>query len=339
MSKKKVPKPMMFKDVETVDDTMKVLKEYTEQEDELKEKFTQQTLEKADASSALNLALQEQLKVANAIPKILQDEEKLSKGKIVNQTESKSIQQRARAKKKINEVEQDPMLKAFKDMQEEVKELRKQLGKKSEPVEEEEELPAIGSGFKKKATKEKVDNAKITAKDPAKSFNPYTVDSDGYFGKVKIDIPTLNKTMKLELYSHNGKRLLSRKIDYDFIELITKRFNPKKKGGYSDASIDAFNKLVSVSGLPKDSLSKKSLLLKRESSMPTMDKDISEDEDEIEIKTFNNPDDLVERLKDLLDEPATKKNHNEVSEILDKLVELGIITKDKRQKIYASYIE
>ena len=58
-------------------------------------------------------------------------------------------------------------------------------------------------------------------------MNPYKLTNDGMFGNLWIDQEKLND-FKLEAYK-DDKKVLSRKADWDLIELLTKRYNTKKQ--------------------------------------------------------------------------------------------------------------
>ena len=55
--------------------------------------------------------------------------------------------------------------------------------------------------------------------------------------------------MKLEAYINNGKKVISRKIDEDF--LLTKCYNPNKP--YSEHSQKTFNMLIELARIPTHS--------------------------------------------------------------------------------------
>src|SRR5664279_3276081 len=67
----------------------------------------------------------------------------------------------------------------------------------------------------------------------------YKLASDYTFGSLQID-PHKLLELRLDVYK-NDKRVLSRKVDYDFIDLLTKRFNKRKT--YSKSALTAFAKL------------------------------------------------------------------------------------------------
>lgn len=144
-----------------------------------------------------------------------------------------------------------------------------------------------------------------------------TATGAGLFGGVMIDLPKLHMAHRLEVYKGN-KKVISQKTDGDFIDLIHKRFDPKRQ--YSDKARDHFKKLVYHSGLPLFKNSKKAHLLT-----------------EVEVKTYSSPDELIHRLNYLKDLPRNKSNRNEVCEILDQLLNHGAIDGDQHKKIYDNY--
>ena len=193
-----------------------------------------------------------------------------------------------------------------------------QQSKVSDDSEEVEyhDLDQEGSGIKPK---------KVTQK-----HNPYKVSADGTFGALQIDLDKLTGYLKLEAYK-NGKRVLSRKVDGDLFDLITKRLNPKKK--YSDISLAMFNKLVELAELPINRLSKKSSLIKIK---PDPVDDLTGTG--IQVKVFSSPEELMERIQHLAKVKKNKAIKNEMNEINDKLLELGAISKEEHKKILSQYI-
>ena len=67
----------------------------------------------------------------------------------------------------------------------------------------------------------------------------------GKYGKLTIDVPQLEKTWTSGKRSGDG--FLNEKVDSDFIDLISKRYDTKKK--YSNLSKAVFKTLTDLSGL------------------------------------------------------------------------------------------
>ena len=126
--------------------------------------------------------------------------------------------------------------------------------------------------------------------------------------------------MRLEAYNRN-KKVLSNKIDIDFIDLLTKRYNSKRN--YSGGAVKTFKKLIELSGQPMNKRSKKFQLCNT-------------------VKYYKTPDELVKRLQLLISSiEAGNKSvavKNEIVEILDKLLIEGCINKTEYKNIYHNYI-
>lgn len=150
------------------------------------------------------------------------------------------------------------------------------------------------------------------------SKNPYKLTPQSTFGNLTID-PAKLLEMRLEAYK-DGKKVISRRIDGDVLELLTKRYNAKKK--YSGGALKTWNKLVELSGLPPNKRSQKY-------EIP-------------EIKYYKTPDELCRRLQVLIaSKQAGNANtvlDNEIVEILDRLLIDGVIQKEDYQSIRENYI-
>ena len=60
------------------------------------------------------------------------------------------------------------------------------------------------------------------------SRHPYKMTNDGQYGKLTIDVPQLVEKHRL-LAKEAGVVLLDEKVDSDFIDLISKRYDTKKE--------------------------------------------------------------------------------------------------------------
>ena len=60
------------------------------------------------------------------------------------------------------------------------------------------------------------------------SRHPYKMTKDGKYGKLTIDVPQLVEKHRL-LANEAGVVLLDKKVDSDFIDLVSKRYDTKKK--------------------------------------------------------------------------------------------------------------
>ena len=61
--------------------------------------------------------------------------------------------------------------------------------------------------------------------------NAYKISSSGKYGGLMIDIPKLMGQLRL-VATKDKRKVMDKKVDFDTIDLLTKRFNSKKK--YSD---------------------------------------------------------------------------------------------------------
>ena len=77
--------------------------------------------------------------------------------------------------------------------------------------------------------------------------NAYKRQGNGQYGNLVIDIPKLLGQLHLVAIK-DGKKVIDRLIDFDTIDLLTKRFNSKKK--YSPLSKMVFNQLNKLSEIP-----------------------------------------------------------------------------------------
>lgn len=84
--------------------------------------------------------------------------------------------------------------------------------------------------------------------------NAYKISSTGQYGNLKIDLPKLIGQLKLVAYK-NGQKLYDKIVDFDTVDLLSKRFNSKKR--YSDLSQKVFNELNQLSEIPIHKTSKK----------------------------------------------------------------------------------
>jgi len=173
----------------------------------------------------------------------------------------------------------------------------------------------------------------------------YRMEPDGTFGSIKINPKNLQKLI-LTAHKQSGKgmkRICHQKCDYDTLELLTKRYNPKKN--YSEDSKDIFNKLISHAEIPIDSvqagkfkhiISKSNKIPKEDSITEEKKAGCLECKDE-NIKVFDSPDDMATRLHILIgeiqahnDNPALK---NEASQIADLLLKNGHIKQEDHRNL------
>ena len=82
-----------------------------------------------------------------------------------------------------------------------------------------------------------------TKKRNAYKINPNT----GVYGNVRIDVPKLYGQLK-RIAHKDGKKVYDKQVDFDTLDLLTKRFNSKKK--YSPLSKMVFDDLNRRSDIP-----------------------------------------------------------------------------------------
>lgn len=87
--------------------------------------------------------------------------------------------------------------------------------------------------------------------------NAYKINENQY-GGLMINVPRLMNEMVIEAHK-NGKNIYENTVDKSLIDLITKRFNPKKK--YSNKALQVFNDLNLLSGIKPHRSSGKSRLM------------------------------------------------------------------------------
>ena len=149
--------------------------------------------------------------------------------------------------------------------------------------------------------------------------NAYKISSGGKYGNLMIDIPKLMGQLHL-VAKKDGEKVLDKKVDFDTLDLLTKRFNSKKK--YSDLSKMVFNQLNKLGELPIHRTSKKFSKLGSG------------------VVYFNDTNDLINRME-LLGGSIMAGNDgakSEFSEIAHKLYELGEIDNNQLNDLLKSYV-
>ena len=150
--------------------------------------------------------------------------------------------------------------------------------------------------------------------------NAYKIQ-DGQYGGLVIDLPRLYNEMKLNVY-RGGKLLYSADADRSFINLITKRFNPKTK--YSMNAVKIFNDLNLLSNLPKHRSSGKSRMIGSS------------------VTYYNNANDLADRMKVLIGSVVAGNNSpvikNDLSQINDELLRINAIDGALHEKFYQKFL-
>ena len=149
--------------------------------------------------------------------------------------------------------------------------------------------------------------------------NAYKISSGGQYGNLIIDIPKLMGQLHL-VAKKDGIKVLDKKVDFDTLDLLTKRFNSKKN--YTDLSRMVFNELNKLSEIPIHRSSKKFSKLGQG------------------VMYYNNPNDLINRLE-LLGGSIMAGNNgakDEFSDIVHKLYQIGMIDNAKLNDLLKVYV-
>ena len=149
--------------------------------------------------------------------------------------------------------------------------------------------------------------------------NAYKISSGGKYGNLIIDVPKLMGQLHL-IATKNNEKVLDKKVDFDTLDLLTKRFNSKKK--YSDLSKMVFNQLNKLDELPIHRTSKKFSKLGSG------------------VVYYNDTNDLIDRME-LLGGSIMAGNDgakSEFSEIAHKLFQLGMIDTGKLNDLLQAYV-
>ena len=149
--------------------------------------------------------------------------------------------------------------------------------------------------------------------------NAYKILSGGKYGNLIIDVPKLMGQLHLVARKDSNK-VLDKKVDFDTIDLLTKRFNSKKK--YSNLSKMVFDELNKLSEIPIHRSSKKYSKIGSG------------------IIYYNDVNDLIDRME-LLGGSIMAGNDgvkSEFSEIVHKLFQLGKIDNGKLNDLLKVYV-
>ena len=149
--------------------------------------------------------------------------------------------------------------------------------------------------------------------------NAYKISSGGQYGNLIIDIPRLMGQLHL-VANKNGNTVLDKKVDFDTIDLSTKRFNSKKN--YSDLSKMVFNQLNKLSEIPIHKSSKKYSKIGNG------------------VVYYNDTNDLINRLE-LLGGSILAGNNgvkDEFTNIVHKLYQLGVIDNENLNELLKVYV-
>ena len=149
--------------------------------------------------------------------------------------------------------------------------------------------------------------------------NAYKISSGGRYGNLMIDVPKLMAQLHL-VAKKDDTKVIDKRVDFDTLDLLTKRFNSKKK--YSDLSKMVFNELNELSEIPIHRSSKKY------SKMGSG------------VVYYNDTNDLIDRME-LLGGSILAGNDgakSEFSEIVHKLHQLGKIDNGKLNDLLQLYV-
>ena len=149
--------------------------------------------------------------------------------------------------------------------------------------------------------------------------NAYKISSSGKYGGLMIDIPKLMGQLRL-VATKDKRKVMDKKVDFDTIDLLTKRFNSKKK--YSDIAKMVFDELNQLSEIPIHKSSKK---FKKLGSG---------------VVYFNDANDLIDRME-LLGGSILAGNNGvkeEFSQIAHKLNQLCLINNKQLIDLLQQYI-
>ena len=156
--------------------------------------------------------------------------------------------------------------------------------------------------------------------------NAYKI-SDSSYGNLSVDVPKLRNEMKLNVFrgGEGGSRKLIYHADADksLVDLLTKRFNPRRS--YSMNAVKIFNDLNLLANLPRHPSSGKSKLLGSG------------------VVYYNDPNELAERMKILVGSMAAGNNSpvikNDLAMINDEFLKIGAIDKQIHEKFYKKYLK
>ena len=153
-----------------------------------------------------------------------------------------------------------------------------------------------------------------------KKRNAYKINPNtGVYGNISIDIPKLYGQLNL-IARKDGKKVYDKQVDFDTLDLLTKRFNGKKK--YSPLSKMVFDDLNRISDIPIHRTSNK---YKKIGSG---------------VVYYNNPSDLLSRLE-LLGGSIQAGNNgvkNEFSQIAHTLNKLGVLNNTQLNGLMKQYL-
>ena len=151
--------------------------------------------------------------------------------------------------------------------------------------------------------------------------NAYKISGSAY-GNLSVDVPKLKNEMKLNVF-RGGKLIYHADADKSLVDLLTKRFNPRRS--YSMNAVKIFNDLNLLANLPRHPSSEKSKLLGSG------------------VVYYNDPNELAERMKILVGSMAAGNNSpvikNDLTMINDEFLKIGAIGQTTHEKFYKKYLK
>ena len=151
--------------------------------------------------------------------------------------------------------------------------------------------------------------------------NAYKISGSAY-GNLSVDVPKLKNEMKLNVF-RGGKIIYQADADKSLVDLLTKRFNPRRS--YSLNAVKIFNDLNLLANLPRHPSSGKSKLLGSG------------------VAYYNDPNELAERMKILVGSMAAGNNSpvikNDLTMINDEFLKIGAIDQTTHEKFYKKYLK
>ena len=151
--------------------------------------------------------------------------------------------------------------------------------------------------------------------------NAYKISGSAY-GNLSVDVPKLKNEMKLNVF-RGGKIIYQADADKSLVDLLTKRFNPRRS--YSLNAVKIFNDLNLLANLPRHPSSGKSKLLGSG------------------VVYYNDPNELAERMKILVGSMAAGNNSpvikNDLAMINDEFLRIGAIDQTTHEKFYKKYLK
>ena len=151
--------------------------------------------------------------------------------------------------------------------------------------------------------------------------NAYKISGSAYCN-LSVDVPKLKNEMKLNVF-RGGKLIYHADADKSLVDLLTKRFNPRRS--YSLNAVKIFNDLNLLANLPKHPSSGKSKLLGSG------------------VVYYNDPNELAERMKILVGSMAAGNNSpvikNDLTMINDEFLKIGAIDQTTHETFYKKYLK